>query len=496
MRQLPRPAVSSWPDRFPASRHMKLVRSFVMMALVAATLADTSAVQSPPSGAASWPPGLQQVSDESPARSPDAEMKTFFLPPGYRVELVASEPMVEEPILIDWDAKGRMWVIEMLGYMQDLPATNEREPNGRISVLEDTNRDGRMDKKTVFLDGLVLPRALKVLDKGVLVGEPPHLWLARDTNGDLEADSKELVCDCYGTALGNVEHNQNGLLWAMDNWMYTSEGDTYYRFKDGKIETRKTLSRGQWGATQDDFGHVYRNSNSSALHVDLLPDAVLPAQPESRADPGQLRIHGRPGRAQCHVPGAAEPRRQSGVSDRTAACRRHARHLHRRRCAARVSWRPAAVGIGGQRVRRRALRQSRQPHHRERRRHEPARATGRMPAPNSSPRPTSGSGRSISPLPPTAPSTSSTCITASFSRKGSSPSTCATTSSRTSSKRRSTSAASGASCTTARGGMDRRRSHPSRRRSWSAGSVTRMGGGATLPSSCWCNAPTRASCPR
>ena len=108
-------------------------------------------------------------------------------------------------------------------------------------MLEDTNRDGRMDKKTVFLDKLVLPRALKVLDKGVLVGEPPHLWLARDTNGDLKADSKDLVCDCYGTELGNVEHNQNGLLWAMDNWMYTSEGDTYFRFKDGKFETRKTL---------------------------------------------------------------------------------------------------------------------------------------------------------------------------------------------------------------------------------------------------------------
>ena len=115
--------------------------------------------------------------------------------------------MVENPILIDWDANGRMWVIEMIGYMQDLPATNEREPIGRISVLEDTNRDGKMDKKTVFLDGLVLPRALKVLDKGVLVGEPPHLWLARDTNGDLKADEKELVCDCYGTELANVEHN-------------------------------------------------------------------------------------------------------------------------------------------------------------------------------------------------------------------------------------------------------------------------------------------------
>ena len=60
--------------------------------------------------------------------------------------------------------------------MQDLPATNEREPSGRISVLEDANGDGKMDKKSVFAQGLVLPRALKVLDKGVLVAEPPHLW--------------------------------------------------------------------------------------------------------------------------------------------------------------------------------------------------------------------------------------------------------------------------------------------------------------------------------
>jgi mono/diheme cytochrome c family protein len=248
---------------------MTHVRPFVVCAVLAATLADTSAVQSPPA-APSWPPGLQQVSDDSPARSPDAEMKTFFLPPGYHVELVASEPMIQEPIVIDWDGAGRLWVIELLGYMQDLPATTERAPVGRVSVLEDTNRDGKMDRKTVFLDGLVLPRALKVLDRGVLVAEPPHLWLARDTNGDLQADSKELVCDCYGSELGNVEHNQNGLLWAMDNWMHTSEGDTYFRFKNGKIESRKTLSRGQWGASQDDFGRVYRNSNSSALHIDLF----------------------------------------------------------------------------------------------------------------------------------------------------------------------------------------------------------------------------------
>ncbi|MFL6279862.1 MAG: PVC-type heme-binding CxxCH protein [Vicinamibacterales bacterium] len=226
-----------------------------------------------------WPPGVQQVSDESPVLSPEEEMKTFFMPPGYHVELVASEPMIEEPILIDWDPDGRMWVIEERGYMQDLPATNEREPIGRISVLEDTDNDGKMDKKTVFMDGLVLPRALKVLDHGVLIGEPPHLWLARDTNGDLKADTKELVVDTYGQELGNIEHNANSLTWALDNWMYTSEHNGYLRLKDGKFDYQPTLSRGQWGATQDDAGRIYRNTNEAALFVDLLPARYFTRNP-------------------------------------------------------------------------------------------------------------------------------------------------------------------------------------------------------------------------
>jgi mono/diheme cytochrome c family protein/glucose/arabinose dehydrogenase len=218
-----------------------------------------------------WPPGLQPVSDKSPVLSPEAEMKTFFMPPGYHVELVASEPMIEEPILIDWDPDGRLWVVEQRGYMQDLTATNERAPLGRVSVLEDTNGDGKMDKKTIFLDGLSQPRALKVLDHGVLIGEPPNLWLARDTNGDLRSDTKELVVNTYGTELANVEHNANSLTWALDNWIYTSEHNGYLRLKNGKFEYKPTLARGQWGASQDDAGRIYRNTNEQALFVDLLP---------------------------------------------------------------------------------------------------------------------------------------------------------------------------------------------------------------------------------
>jgi mono/diheme cytochrome c family protein/glucose/arabinose dehydrogenase len=240
--------------------------------LVAVIIVATSITASGRQSVRAWPPTFHPLAAESPVLSPEDEMKTFFLPPGYHVELVASEPMVEDPILIDWDSRGRMWVIELLGYMPDLKATDERKPSGRVSVLEDTNGDGTMDKKTIFLDGLVLPRALKLLERGVLVAEPPHLWFARDTTGDLKADTKELVCDCYGFEMGNVEHNANSLLWAMDNRIYTSEGEAYFRLKkDGTFDVRKTLIRGQWGASQDDAGFVYRNISPEALHVDIVP---------------------------------------------------------------------------------------------------------------------------------------------------------------------------------------------------------------------------------
>jgi mono/diheme cytochrome c family protein/glucose/arabinose dehydrogenase len=214
------------------------------------------------------PPGPVR---EAPVLSPADELKTMTLPAGYRLQLVASEPLIQDPVVIDWDGEGRMWAIEMLGYMNDIRATNEREGTGRVVILQDTNRDGRMDKRTVFAEGLVLPRALKVLDKGVLVAEPPNLWYMQDTNGDGKADTKENVTNGYGRREANVEHNANTLLWALDNWIHTSESDMFLRFKNGKFEVRRTIARGQWGASQDDAGRIFRNSNESALHVDLVP---------------------------------------------------------------------------------------------------------------------------------------------------------------------------------------------------------------------------------
>ena len=218
-----------------------------------------------------WPPAVVQEDQGAPELSAEDSLKTIVVPPGYRVELVAKEPLVEDPILIDFDADGRMWVVEMPAFAMGEEMRDSREGICRVVVLEDLDDDGTMDRRTVFADKLVLPRAIKTLATGVLVGEPPHLWWMRDTNGDLKMDEKELVSDTFGRLEGNPEHNANSLIWGLDNWVYTSEHDWHLRFRGGGFEVMPTLNRGQWGGSIDDAGRVYRNVNSSPLFVDFTP---------------------------------------------------------------------------------------------------------------------------------------------------------------------------------------------------------------------------------
>jgi mono/diheme cytochrome c family protein/glucose/arabinose dehydrogenase len=256
------------------------LKSFRVAAiLVSATFATGYAYQSSPSNRP-WPPGVQAVPPTSPPLAPEDALKSFFMAPGYHLELVASEPMIQEPVAMDWDPQGRLWVVEMPGYMPDIAGFDEHDPIGRVVVLEDLDGDGRMDKRTVFADGLKLARSVKVLDHGVLVGEPPNAWLMHDTDGDLRMDTKELVTNRYGLFEMNPEDNANGFYWAMDNTMYTAgAADINLRLRDGAFVVQKTLERGEWGVTQDDGGRIYRNTNESAVHVDLVPTAYFARNP-------------------------------------------------------------------------------------------------------------------------------------------------------------------------------------------------------------------------
>ncbi|HET7219054.1 MAG TPA: c-type cytochrome [Vicinamibacterales bacterium] len=256
-----------------------------MRVLIAALLAGTFVAGSQTGRA--WPPGVLSPAEQSPPLAAAEALKTFHMPPGYRIELVASEPMIQAPVAIDWDTDGRLWTVEMPGFMADITGSNEHDPLGRVVVLEDSDGDGRMDKRTVFADGLVLARSVKVLDRGVLVAEPPNVWLMRDTDGDLRADAKELVTTRYGRREGDPQNNANGFDWGLDNVMHTAgQADIELRLKNGAFQVLPTLQRGEWGVTHDDAGRTYRNTNESALHVDLVPTSYF------ARNPGLLRTRG------------------------------------------------------------------------------------------------------------------------------------------------------------------------------------------------------------
>lgn len=205
-----------------------------------------------------------------PAPVVPAEKSVFHVAPGWRVELVAAEPIVGDPVHAAFDEKGRLWVVEMRGFMADLQGRGENDPVGKVVVLEDVDGDGRFEKRTVFLDGLISPRSVGFAAGGVLVAEPPALWFCKDVDGDLKSDVKEVVDPLYAWR-GNPEHLPNGLLYALDNWIYNAGSTWRYRRVDGRWIRGHTRFRGQWGLTQDDRGRLYGNHNTTLLRGDLVP---------------------------------------------------------------------------------------------------------------------------------------------------------------------------------------------------------------------------------
>jgi len=193
--------------------------------------------------------------------SPEQEQALFLLPDGYRIEPVLTDPLIQDPVSVSFDGNGRMYVIEMRSYMQDISGTNSRAPVSIISRHEDTDGDGIYDKHTVFVDKLVLPRIAFPLDDGVLLvleTDNRDLYKYTDTNGDGVADKKELFYAGAGRVT-NMEWQPSGLTWALDNWIYTTYNPYRLRIAPGgKLLREETDSNGgQWGASQDNYGKMW-----------------------------------------------------------------------------------------------------------------------------------------------------------------------------------------------------------------------------------------------
>lgn len=228
-------------------------------------------------------PGLMPDTTGSPVIPADAAIKLMKLENGFEVKLVAAEPLVTAPVALSFDARGRIWVVEMVGYMPDLYGKGEDKPNGKIVILEDKNGDGMADERKVFLDSLVLPRAICLIDGGLLVAESPNLWYYEIKND--KPGKRTLVDDKYAVE-GNVEHQPNGLLRAMDNWIYNAKSTKRYRKYGDRWVTEETHFRGQWGISQDNYGRLYYNDNSTNLMSDYFSPGYGARNPDQHGVDG------------------------------------------------------------------------------------------------------------------------------------------------------------------------------------------------------------------
>ena len=246
-------------------RAMKTLARFVSLysaaALALSACSNPETAPEPPDSAAITPAAAAtKLTPRIKALTPAASIAAMELPSGYHLEPVLAEPDIAEPVMVAFDGNGRMYVAEMRTYMQDADAKGEQTPFSRVSRHEDTDGDGVYDKHTVFADKLLLPRILLPLDDRIIIGETnsDDLYIYRDKTGDGVADEKSLWY-AGGPRGGNMEHQPNGLVWALDNGIYS----TYYDYRlrvgaDGKaIKETIPVNGGQWGLTQDDWGKVW-----------------------------------------------------------------------------------------------------------------------------------------------------------------------------------------------------------------------------------------------
>jgi mono/diheme cytochrome c family protein/glucose/arabinose dehydrogenase len=200
--------------------------------------------------------------------TPAEEAKRFLLPPGYKMELVLSDPDIEESAQIAFDGNGRMFVLELRGYMQNADAAGELDPVGRISVHEDRDNDGVFETHKVFVDKLIFPRFVLPYGANAILTKESNadeVWKFTDTNGDGTADKKELFATGLGRLL-NVEHQESGFIWGMDNWIYSTINSARVRWTPGGVLREPTGSNGgQWGATQDNYGKIWFQAGASGM---------------------------------------------------------------------------------------------------------------------------------------------------------------------------------------------------------------------------------------
>ncbi len=227
-----------------------------------------------------------------PPLSPQAALEAFVVRPPYRIELAASEPQVVDPVAIDFDERGRMYVVEMRGYSEDADLNI-----GRIRLLEDRDGDGRYEHASVLVDGLSWPTALLCYDGGVLVGAAPDIWFFRDNDGDGKAEERRKLFT--GFSRSNVQGLLNSFRWTLDNRVESatsSSGATVtcpshsdrkpltlrgrdFSFDPVTLELRAESGGAQHGMCFDRWGTKFVCSNSNHLQQVMFEDRYVARNP-------------------------------------------------------------------------------------------------------------------------------------------------------------------------------------------------------------------------
>jgi mono/diheme cytochrome c family protein len=196
------------------------------------------------------------------------QARRFWLPPGYRLEPVLSDPIVEDPAQIAFDGNGRMFVVELRGYFQTPEGIDLIPPIGRISMHEDRDSDGVYERHSVFVDKLVFPRFVTPFGANAILAmetNADEVWKYTDINADGVADKKELFATSFGRA-GNMESQQSSLFWAMDNWLYSTVNAFRLRWTpNGLLKEPTGPNSSQWGVTQDNDGKVWFQGGASGM---------------------------------------------------------------------------------------------------------------------------------------------------------------------------------------------------------------------------------------
>ncbi len=290
-----------------------LLGVFASLILGGIPVSAAVAAQVPESRAVAAPSGTEGTRPQSPSEA----LESFRLAPGFQIEIVAAEPLVTDPIAIDWAADGRMWVCEMHDYPAGLDG--QWQPGGRVRLLTDRNGDGVQDESTVFLDALPFPTGVMAWRRGVLICAAPDILYAEDTNADGRADRVEKLFT--GFATDNFQARVNSLSLGLDNWIHGANGllggtiqripaalfehsgnaanvnirnrDFRFRPKDGLLERVSGIT--QQGRVRDDWGNWFGCDNSRLLLHYPWDDRYLGRNPHVTVPDPVRHLTGRPG---------------------------------------------------------------------------------------------------------------------------------------------------------------------------------------------------------